>query len=102
MNKSRRYAKTYQGKLEKYLPYPKVVKSTFVTSLGEEILEVAIFTKFGLNVQMILRLPAVDALNNVVASPKSFEYLNFFHLAFSVSGTNNWVLCLLHRPHATN
>lgn len=48
------YAKTYQRKLEKYLPDSKVVESTFVTSLGEEILQIAIFTKFGLNVQVVL------------------------------------------------
>jgi len=90
---------TYLRHLEQDLPDAEVIQAALESSLSEEVLEVAVFTELGLNIEVVLRLPRVAEIEDVLVATKSLENMDFPHLVLTVLDTKIWLLRLFHSPN---
>ncbi len=67
---------TYFASLDEDLPDPKVVQSANVTGTLEEVFEAAFLAEFGLDVEIVVLLPAADIVNNLVTVRENIKNLN--------------------------
>jgi hypothetical protein len=55
--------------------------------LSKEVLEVAVLTELGLDIEVVLRFPRVAEIEDVFIATKSLENVDFSHLVLSVLDT---------------